>query len=157
MKHLFRLALKYVTRQKLRTALMFLSVALSVFVLNTFLVYTSSTIRSIRNAVVEENGEWEANISGVLDACANGESETVKTAAEAAEIISDHVAVDKYYLYVFDSYEFGIMQDPSGPVGFFDIELDNGYKSRVTNVFRTTRVGNLERGSHNWFDPAETK
>ena len=157
MKHLFRLALKYVTRQKLRTALMFLSVALSVFVLNTFLVYTSSTIRSIRNAVVEENGEWEANISGVLDACANGESETVKSAAEAAEIISDHVAVDKYYLYVFDSYEFGIMQDPSGPVGFFDIELDNGYKSRVTNVFRSTRVGNLERGSHNWFDPAETK
>ena len=157
MKHLFRLALKYVTRQKLRTALMFLSVALSVFVLNTFLVYTSSTIRSIRNAVVEENGEWEANISGVLDACANGESETVKTAAEAAEIISDHVAVDKYYLYVFDSYEFGIMQDPSGPVGFFDIELDNGYKNRVTNVFRSTRVGNLERGSHNWFDPAETK
>ena len=157
MKHLFRLALKYVTRQKLRTALMFLSVALSVFVLNTFLVYTSSTIRSIRNAVVEENGEWEANISGVLDACANGESETVKSAAEAAEIISDHVAVDKYYLYVFDSYEFGIMQDPSGPVGFFDIELDNGYKNRVTNVFRSTRVGNLERGSHNWFDPAETK
>lgn len=131
--------------------------ALSVFVLNTFLVYTSSTIRSIRNAVVEENGEWEANISGVLDACANGESETVKSAAEAAEIISDHVAVDKYYLYVFDSYEFGIMQDPSGPVGFFDIELDNGYKNRVTNVFRSTRVGNLERGSHNWFDPAETK
>lgn len=127
------------------------------FVLNTFLVYTSSTIRSIRNAVVEENGEWEANISGVLDACANGESETVKSAAEAAEIISDHVAVDKYYLYVFDSYEFGIMQDPSGPVGFFDIELDNGYKNRVTNVFRSTRVGNLERGSHNWFDPAETK
>ena len=157
MKHLFRLALKYVTRQKLCTALMFLSVALSVFVLNTFLVYTSSTIRSIRNAVVEENGEWEANISGVLDACANGESETVKSAAEAAEIISDHVAVDKYYLYVFDSYEFGIMQDPSGPVGFFDIELDNGYKNRVTNVFRSTRVGNLERGSHNWFDPAETK
>ena len=32
MKHLFRLALKYVTRQKLRTALMFLSVTLSVFV-----------------------------------------------------------------------------------------------------------------------------
>lgn len=157
MKQLFRLALKYVTRQKLRTALMFLSVALSVFVLNTFLVYTSSTIRSIRNAVVEENGEWEANISGVLDACANGESETVKSAAEAAEIISDHVAVDKYYLYVFDSYEFGIMQDPGGPVGFFDIELNNGYKSRVTNVFRSTRVGNLERGSHNWFDPAETK
>ena len=157
MKHLFRLALKYVTRQKLRTALMFLSVALSVFVLNTFLVYTSSTIRSVRNAVVEENGEWEANISGVLDACANGESETVKSAAEAAEIISDHVAVDKYYLYVFDSYEFGIMQDPSGPVGFFDIELDNGYKSRVTNVFRSTRVGNLNLGSHNWFDPAETK
>ncbi len=144
MKHLFRLALKYVTRQKLRTALMFLSVTLSVFVLNTFLVYTSSTIRSVRNTVAEENGEWEANLSGVLDAIRDGRSETVKSAAEAAEIISHHVAVDKCDIYVADRYNFGITQKPSEPVGFFDIELDNGTHKRVTSVMRTSRVGNLK-------------
>lgn len=152
MKHLFRLALKYVTRQKLRTLMMFLSVTLSVFVLNTFLVYTSSTIRSIRNAVIEENGEWEADLSGVLNACADGRSETVKSSAEAAEIISHHVAVDKHDVYVFDQYQFGIMQKPDEPIGFFNIELDNGEKNRVTSVFRYTRVGNLERGYTRRYD-----
>ena len=144
MKHLFRLALKYVTRQKLRTALMFLSVTLSVFVLNTFLVYTSSTIRSIRNAVVEENGEWEANLQGVLEAVRAGESETVKSPIEAAKIISNHVAVDKNHTYIFDQYQFPYEQNVGDPVGYFDVRLDDGTHRVARSIFRSSLTGNLE-------------
>lgn len=144
MKHLFRLALKYVTRQKLRTALMFLSVTLSVFVLNTFLVYTSSTIRSVRNGVIAQNGEWEANLQGVLEAVRAGESETVKSPIEAAKIISNHVAVDKNNTYIFDEYQFPYEQNVGAPIGYFDIRLDDGIHRVVTSIFRSSVTGDLE-------------
>ena len=144
MKHLFRLALKYVTRQKLRTALMFLSVTLAVFVLNTFLVYTSSGIRTLRNTAIEEYGEWEADMSGVLEACEDGESASVHSAVEAANIISDHVAVDKSDIYLFDSYSFGDQLKPGSPAGFFNIELDNGTSRRMVSVFRNSHTADNE-------------
>ena len=148
MKHLFRLALKYVTRQKLRTALMFLSVMLAVLVLNTFLIYTASGIRTLRNQFIYEDGEWEANMSGVLDACEAGESATVNSRYEAAKIISDHVAVDKYHIYLNEQYYFTSEQGLDSQFGFFDVELDRGGKKRMTSVGSTSAEGALELGRY---------
>ena len=144
MKHLFRLALKYVTRQKLRTLLMFLSVVLSVFVLNTFLVYSSSFLKTIRNLGIEEEGEWEADMSGVLDACEDGRSSKVKSAKEAANIITNHVAVEKYQLYSIDNYRFSELSSSQDSVGFFDIETDNGTKQKITYIFRASNSGTIK-------------
>ena len=144
MKHLFRLALKYVTRQKIRTALMFLSVTLSVFVLNTFLVYTSSIIRSVRNGVISQNGEWEADLQGVLNAIRDGHSENVKTPLEAAKIISNHVTVDKNNTYIVDQYQFPYEQNAGEPIGYFDVKLDDGTRKTVRSIFRSSLTGDLE-------------
>ncbi|MDO4863497.1 MAG: FtsX-like permease family protein [Ruminococcus sp.] len=143
MKHLFRLALKYVTRQKLRTALMFVSVALSVFVLNTFLVYTSSALRTMRNNVADHTGEWEADLAGVLDAVRDGRSETVKSPTLAAKMISNHVAVDKSYIYIFDRYQFPSLS-PDETSGLFRVELDNGAEKSFTSIFRDSLTGDIE-------------
>lgn len=156
MKHLFRLALKYVTRQKLRTMLMFLSVTLAVFVLNTFLVYTSSLIRSMRNNAIIENGEWEIEMSDVLYACSGGLSDTVTSEREAAEIISKHVAVDKSLTSLTDMYQFSSFVDEQGRVGFFNLELDNGTKQRTSSVMQSSLTGDVDIWRTSWMYEYDT-
>lgn len=156
MKHLFRLALKYVTRQKLRTLLMFLSVTLSVFVLNTFLVYTSSLIRSMRNDAVVQNGEWEVEMSDVLYACSGGLSDTLTSEREAAEIISKHVAVDKSLTDISDIYQFSSFADEQGRVGFFNFELDNGTKQRTSVVMQSSLTGDTDIWRSSWMYEYDT-
>lgn len=141
MKQLFRLALKYVTRQKLRTSLMFLSVTLSVFVLNTFVVYTSSIIRSLRNEAAYEYGEWEVNISDVLLACEYDNSSKELTKEEAAQIVVNHVAVDKAFAKILYYFQFPLQPDDEGNIGFFNVELDNGSRQRNSYAIQSCSVG----------------
>ncbi len=125
MKQLFSLALKYIRRQKLRSSLMFICILISVFILNLFLVYVTSTIHSVRNEVIYDEGLWEVQLSNAMADCNNGKSSKFNNSDAAAIAASENVRVDKmYYSYSLNYDMFDIYSDDT--ISFFDLSFDNG-------------------------------
>lgn len=125
MKHLVSLAMKYVRRQKLRTLLTFLCVTLAVFILNAYALFCTSMVRTMRNQVVLDWGDWEIDLYAPLEQAANNDPE-LDSPDDAALIAKNHPTVDKLD-YVSDTfYRIHSNRDENGYVALFEVSLDNG-------------------------------
>ena len=140
MKQLFSLALKYIRRQKLRSSLMFVCILISVFILNLFLVYVTSTIHSVRNEVIYDEGQWEVQLSNAMADCNNGKSSKFNNSDAAAIAASENIRVDKmYYSYSLNYDIFDIYSDET--ISFFDISFDNGRVIHSERVSQNKSLG----------------
>ena len=130
MKHLVILALRYLRRQKLRTALTFLSILLSVFLVCSVAAYLSSGYTSLKENEIVEMGSWEADLTSLL-----GEGDE---AEKNVNIIRNHVSVSDSFTDLNAVYgSFGNKN------GYIDLSFD-GSKKRIKVVTAESLSGNSE-------------
>lgn len=139
MKHIISLSLKYIRRQKLRTALTFLCVTLSVFILCSVTAYIGSIWQTVTNQVIREEGSYEADISPWL--------KNIDDKEKALDIIKNHVVVSDYNFNLFNSssYEIGELNGNMMTC----IEFSDGISTDIlTNISDYSENGNVELVSH---------
>lgn len=137
MKHLVSLSLKYLSRQKLRSLLTFLCITLSVFLVGTCAAYYGSTLRTLRNQVISEDGSWEVDISSLLRELEK--DETTEQINEKVDIISNHINTEESFFTRSNSISGSNSDTELGTFIRFDIDLD-GKKTSVSDldVFEST-------------------
>ena len=69
MKFLISLSLKYLGRQKLRTALTFISIVLAVFIMCFSLDALSTVLVTMKDFEINESGTWEVDLSKKRRGC----------------------------------------------------------------------------------------
>ncbi len=143
MKHLVSLSLKYVRRQKLRSLLMFLCITLSVFVLNTFIVYSTSFVRTVYNEAVHERGAWEVEAAGLFNECNNGAARNVSSFEEAVLMAEHHLAVKDLYCLKRPFSHISAERDEDGWQGFYELTFDNGTTLRTLSASQAKTMGNI--------------
>lgn len=117
MKHIISLALKYLRRQKLRTALTFLCIMLSCFVLCFCGFFCSSLFVSLKNTSAEDNGNWHIDFSGAL--------REVSDIKAAADLLENHKYTEYSAIWeVFQTLNSG-ERNSSGLLSAYEIKADN--------------------------------
>lgn len=86
MKFLISLSLKYLSRQKLRTALTFISIVLAVFIMCFSLDALSTVLATMKDFEINEGGTWEVDLSEFYN-----EAGTLKKAVKKYE---DHILTE---------------------------------------------------------------
>ncbi len=142
MKHIISLSLKYIRRQKLRTALTFLCVTLSVFILCTFGAYIGSTLQTLQNQCKREYGSAEADLMPWFQQLKGDKIEN------AIDIIQNHVVISDYYAFYSEDIEsykgkpFGERSGDSNNIMTY-AEIDDGRSiKRVSKIFEESNIGN---------------
>ncbi|MDE7363430.1 MAG: FtsX-like permease family protein, partial [Ruminococcus sp.] len=138
MKHIISLSLKYIRRQKLRTALTFLCVTLSVFILCSVTAYIGSIWQTVTNQVIREEGSYEASISPWL--------KNIDDKEKALDIIKNHAVVSDYSISLFNSssYEIGELNGNMMTC----IEFSDGVSTNIlTSIDDYSESGNNELNS----------
>lgn len=134
MKHLVTLAFRYLRRQKLRTLLTFMCIALSVFLICSVSAYLSSGIMSLRNNEAENFGTWQVDMSGVVDNSSDPQG-TVKA-------IRDHVSVSDIFTSCYEHYG-NLYLDENGDLDYLRITFD-GHAESVDLLGKFSFSGNKE-------------
>ncbi|MBR4201767.1 MAG: ABC transporter permease [Oscillospiraceae bacterium] len=131
MKHLLRLARKYLMRQKYRTALTFACVLLSVFV---FHLVTMAAVL-IRGAAlgnrIQETGRWQVNIQTWLD--------NLKEPENAYSVLRSHPKVSDYQIYEYFALNTAAGRDADGMIPFISLEIND-----VTRNLQRVAVSTME-------------
>ena len=99
MKHLISLSLKYIRRQKLRTALTFMCVTLSAFILCSFGAYLGSIVQTMKNSETRQFGSYEADITGWIDQMKSEDQD------KALKTIANHAAVSDYCAFYQEKFD----------------------------------------------------
>ncbi|MDE7099373.1 MAG: ABC transporter permease, partial [Ruminococcus sp.] len=139
MKHIISLSLKYIRRQKLRTALTFLCVTLSVFILCSVTAYIGSIWQTVTNQVIREEGSYEASISPWLNKIDDKE--------KALDIIKNHAVVSDYNISLFNDSNSEVIGKLNGNM-ITCIEFSDGKNTNVlTFINDYSQSGNNELNS----------
>ncbi len=158
MKHLISLSLKYIKRQKLRTALTFLCITLSVFILGIFGSFFSSLLTTMKNEEIINYGSWEADLTSIMEACDNPNIETkYDSSAKAAQIAANHPAISSFHYQSFHTLDGNLFRDENnGGVTYFDVTLDNGELFRTRDIRQNIFYGDDELQGSNYYAPDST-
>lgn len=119
MKHLVALPLKYMRRQKLRTALTAICIVLAVFVLNLFAVAGSSLHKTLMKTEEAEGGTWEFDASYLLAA------EDEKQQADNENLLKHHPAVSDYYFGDSAKIYMQGCRDEQDGIGFLEMQIND--------------------------------
>ena len=128
MKFLISLASKYIRRQKLRTALTFISVFLASFIMCISLLVVNSIYATMKNFEMMD-GSWEVRISSFLEEY-DMESAVGK--------ISNHILVEDLYFEEFNDLNY---KDENKSI---EIETETGEKWSVSRFIISSNYGNRE-------------
>ncbi|MDO5150718.1 MAG: ABC transporter permease [Oscillospiraceae bacterium] len=128
MKFLISLASKYIRRQKLRTALTFISVFLASFIMCISLLVVNSIYATMKNFEMMD-GSWEVRISSFLEEY-DMESAVGK--------ISNHILVEDLYFEEFNVLNY---KDENKSI---EIETETGEKWSVSRFIISSNYGNRE-------------
>lgn len=121
MKHLISLSLKYIRRQKLRTALTFMCVTLSVFILCSFGAYLGSIVQTMKNSETRQFGSYEADITGWIDQMKSEDQD------KALKTIANHAAVSDYCAFYQEKFDYSSTNNKPEPDGRFSfLEFSDG-------------------------------
>ncbi|MDE7105155.1 MAG: ABC transporter permease, partial [Ruminococcus sp.] len=136
MKHIISLSLKYIRRQKLRSALTFLCVTLSVFILCSFGAYMGSALQTVLNQCKREGGSYEV--------CINNWLNNVDDTEEALDIIKNHIVVSDYYTNLYsNTYELGKRNSDDGRITYIDFS-DGINSKKISRLYEFSKQGNKE-------------
>lgn len=138
MKHLISLSLKYIRRQKLRTALTFMCVTLSAFILCSFGAYMGSIVKTMENQEVRQFGSYEADISEWIDQ-SEDKDKTLKTVANHAAV-SDYCA---FYQERFNYLSANNKPEPDGRFSFMEFS-DGKNTARIKLLSYESAAGNAD-------------
>lgn len=128
MKFLISLASKYIRRQKLRTALTFISVFLASFIMCISLLVVNSIYATMKNFEMMD-GSWEVRISSFLEEY-DMESAVGK--------ISNHILVEDMY---FDEHNVVKCEEENKSI---EVETETGEKWSVSCFIISSNYGNRE-------------
>ena len=128
MKFLISLASKYIRRQKLRTALTFISVFLASFIMFISLLVINSIYATMKSFEMA-SGSWEVNLTSVF------EESGIETAVGK---ISNHILVEDMYFY-----ENNVVQCEEENKSI-EVETGTGEKWSVTHFSLASCCGNRE-------------
>ena len=121
MKHLISLSLKYIRRQKLRTALTFMCVTLSVFILCSFGAYLGSIVQTMKNSETRQFGSYEADITSWIDQMKSEDQD------KALKTIANHAAVSDYCAFYQEKFDYSSTNNKPEPDGRFSfLEFSDG-------------------------------
>lgn len=133
MKHLIRLSLKYIRRQKLRTFLTFTCIVLATFLMASFGAYLGSAQQSTIRFLCEEEGSGEVDVSRILKDCPK---------KNALEILQNHAVVEEYFVEGNQYSSAGTSRDETGNFGYFTLQINDGDKVRLDGITQSFRSGN---------------
>lgn len=131
MKFLISLASKYIRRQKLRTALTFISVFLASFIMFISLLVINSIYATMKSFEMT-SGSWEVNLTSVF------EESGIETAVGK---ISNHILVEDMY---FNEYNVVKCEEENKSI---EVETGTGEKWSVTHFSLASCCGNRELSS----------
>ncbi|MGN0583378.1 MAG: hypothetical protein ACI4KB_11820, partial [Oscillospiraceae bacterium] len=131
MKFLISLASKYIRRQKLRTALTFISVFLASFIMFISLLVINSIYATMKSFEMG-SGSWEVNLTSVF------EESGIETAVGK---ISNHILVEDMY---FNEYNVVKCEEENKSI---EVETGTGEKWSVTHFSLASCCGNRELSS----------
>ncbi len=133
MKNLFSLALKYMRRQPMRTALMFLSVTVAVFCFQ-LLCFSALVARDLTISMQERRqGSWEADLGAWYEKAPD--KAKMLGQVRGSEDISDYCYFDLRTLPA--RYE----RDEQGRIIYFDVELNGESFDRYRAVSQNSFMG----------------
>ena len=66
MKYIVTVALRYIQRQKTRTFMTFLSIAVASFIIGMVCLFANTAIDSGKNYIIDTEGSWEVDVSDVF-------------------------------------------------------------------------------------------
>ncbi len=138
MKHLISLSLKYIRRQKLRSALTFMCVTLSAFILCSFGAYMGSIVKTMENSEVRQFGSYEADISEWIDQSEDKD--------KALKTIANHAAVSDYCAYYEEYFNYLSANNKPEPDGRFSfMEFSDGKNTaRIKLLSYESAAGNAD-------------
>lgn len=128
MKHLIRLSVKYIRRQKLRTFLTFLSIMLAAFMLTSFITF----VESIRQGLICINNGAEVDVSEILEKSPKD---------NADEILKNHAVVDKYYIKKSQRNNFEMLRDDNGRFTYMTLSMNNDESIPVETFHQEASCG----------------
>ncbi len=150
MKHLISLSLKYIRRQKLRTALTFMCVTLSVFILCSFGAYLGSIVQTMKNSETRQFGAYEADITEWIDQMESGDQD------KALKTIADHAAVSDYCAFYQEYFDYQLSNNKPEPDGRFSfLEFSDGKNTaRLRFLTYKSAAGNASLcGQYGLYNP----
>lgn len=148
MKHLISLSLKYIRRQKLRSALTFMCVTLSAFILCSFGAYMGSIVKTMENQEVRQFGSYEADISEWIDQSEDKD--------KALKTIANHAAVSDYCAFYQENFNYLSANSKPEPDGRFSfVEFSDGKNTaRIKLLSYESEAGNADIcGMYGMYNP----
>ncbi|MBE6842633.1 MAG: ABC transporter permease [Ruminococcus sp.] len=89
MKYIVTVALRYIQRQKTRTFMTFLSIAVASFIIGMVCLFANTAIDSGKNYIIDTEGSWEVDVSDVFF--------DEENPSELLKRMSEHVVTDEIF------------------------------------------------------------
>lgn len=154
MKHLISLSLKYIRRQKLRTALTFMCITLSVFILSSFGAYLGSIVQTMKNSQTRKFGSYEADITSWIDQMESEDQD------KALKTIANYAAVSDYCAFYQEKFDYSSTNNKPEPDGRFSfLEFSDGKNvERIRSLTYDSTAGNASLcGQYGLYNPNDVE
>lgn len=137
MKYIVTVALRYIQRQKTRTFMTFLSIAVASFIIGMVCLFANTAIDSGKNYIIDTEGSWEVDVSDVFF--------DEENPSELLKRMSEHVVTDEIFcIDCAQIYSSRMTMSEENSFVFFKIDFDGNQESYTDVLINYKNYGNSD-------------